>query len=638
MHQNAYKSSILVLALVCSLLFRVAELHGQDTPEPPFTYELIDLQPSEMNLAGLDYAQAAWGDQDLDGDLDLLLTGLTNNGPVTRVYINLAEEEFDDRGVMRWRHHYRTRSRGVTPLWLGNIAWIDFNNDGLLEFAVSGSASVDQPFDLSTRIYAPHGTEYVPISDVDLIGVVGGSIDWGDYDNDGDPDLLLTGQRDEEIVSRLYNNDNGSLSDSGIQLPYTSVGEAKFGDFDSDGDLDIILTGVYTPTGFATKLLRNNGGVFEEVDTNFPGLAFSNVDWGDYDNDGDLDIVLSGGVLSPLIVYERSRVFRNDGQGRFTDVEAALDDAAFGTARFGDYDNDGFLDIVIAGGKGGTGPTFTRFYRNQGDDTFVPALNLAGIRYGGLGFGDYDADGDLDVVVAGSGKLVQYRNDHRRVNNQPAAPTNLRTDASDGAVLLAWDAAIDVETPSAGLTYNIRIGSKKASLDVVSPMSNIDTGRRMVADMGNVQNNTSWLIRNLPPGTYYWSVQAIDPSFQGSSWAEEAVFDISASKTALAGSEPIELPVDLEVTGAYPNPFGPNASHATIEIQVRTPQKIRTEVYSALGAHVSTLTEQYLTAGAHRIVWDGRSADGRPVVSGIYFLRIVGEQHSKTIELVRAGS
>ena len=557
-----------------------------------------------------------------------MLSGLTNNGPATTVYMNLAEEEFVEDSLLQWRHYYQPRSQGVTPLWLGDIAWSDFNNDGLLEFAVSGSATSERPFDLETRIYAPLGTTYVPLPGIDVIGVAGGSMDWGDYDND----------RDEELVTRLYENDGGSLFDSGIQLPLTSVGAAKFGDFDADGDLDLVLTAVYTPTGFATKLLRNDGGAFTEVDTDLPGLAFSNVDWGDYDNDGDLDLLLSGGVLSPLIVYERSRVFRNDGQGKFTDVEAALDDAAFGTAEWGDYDNDGFLDVVIAGGKGATGSTFTRFYRNQGDDTFVPALSLAGIRYGGLGFGDYDGDGDLDVVVAGSGKLFQYRNDHRRVNNPPAAPTNLRTDVSNGDVLLAWDAATDIETPSAGLTYNIRIGTAPKSLDVVSPMSHIDTGHRLVAEMGNVENNTSWRIHNLPRGTYYWSVQAIDHSFQGSAWADEGVFEIGASSTALPVSEAGELPGDLEVTGAYPNPFGANEGYVTIEIQIQKPQTIRTEVYSALGVHISTPTEQYLTPGAHHILWDGRSSEGRPVVSGIYFLRVVGEHHSKTIELVRAGS
>ncbi len=637
-HRIAYKSCSLLLVLAFSLSIRSFPARGQDLPEPPFSYQFIRLDLASLDVFGLDYAKVAWGDQDLDGDLDMLLSGYTSQGPKTTVFMNLVEEEFVEDSVLQWRHYYGSRSTGITPLWLGDIAWIDFNNDGLLEFAISGSSTSEQPFALETKIYAPFGTTYGALPDIHLVGVAGGSMDWGDFDNDGDPDLILTGQDDATIYTRLYKNDNGSLTDSGIRLPLTSVGDAKFGDYDGDGDLDLILTAVHTAEGFATALLRNDGGTFTEVETNLPGLIFSSVDWGDYDNDGDLDLLFSGGVLSPLVVYERSRVFRNDGQDRFTDVEAALDDAAFGTAKWGDYDNDGYLDVVIAGGKGAAGAPMTRFYRYQSDDVFVPALNLAGIRNGGLGFGDYDGDGDLDVVVAGTGRLVQYRNDHRRVNNAPGAPTNLKAVQSEDGLILAWDASTDVETPSAGLTYNIRVGTEPKSLDVISPMSHVDTGRRLVAEMGNVQNNTSWLVRNLPTGTYYWSVQSVDHSFQASSWAEEASFDVGTSNNAATALEPNELPSDLDVGAVYPNPFDPTRGGATIEIAVAEPQIVRIDVFSALGVHVATLAERTLTSGTHHIVWDGQSMNGQPVVPGVYFVRLAGQHHSKTIRLVRSGS
>lgn len=634
---------LILLGLGGWLLSFFSAAQAQFLPEPPFTYELII-----QDLAGLNHADVAWGDQDLDGDLDLLVSGMTSEGPMLAVNMNVSETcRWADTGVEdcppmegmvpQWTQHYEARTNGVAPVWLGHVAWIDFNNDGLLEFIVSGTAKTEPPYDPVTLMYAPVATQYAAVPGIDLIGVIGGSIDWGDYDNDGDPDLLLTGRHDDDVISRLYENLSGELVDSGILLPLSSIGQARFGDFDSDGDLDIIMTAVHTPTGLATKLLENEGGSFKEVQTDILGLGFSSVDWGDYDNDGDLDILLSGGVLGPLVVEERARVYRNDGGGTFVDIRALVDDAAFGASRWGDYDNDGLLDIVISGGKGITGESFTRFYRNEGGDRFVAALDLATLRFGQLGFGDYDADGDLDVVVSGDGRTVQYRNDHRRVNNPPSPPTNLRTEKLDGAVRLQWDAAEDPETAWPGLTYNLRIGSAPASLDVLSPMSDVNTGRRMVADMGNVQNNDSWTVRGLPTGTYYWSVQAIDHAFSGSAWADEAAFEITTSDKTEVAAEVNEIPSGSGLVRAYPNPFDANRGGATIEFHSTRRQHVSIKVYSAIGSHVATLAEGPVGPGDHRFRWDGRSG-GAHAGAGVYFVRVIGERGAATIRLIQTSS
>ena len=633
----------LILVGLCGwLLSNGSAAHAQFTPEPPFTYELI-LQ----ELIGLDHADIAWGDQDLDGDLDLLMSGMTANGPVAAVSMNLSETcRWADTGfedcpagegsVPEWTQHYDERTDGIAPVWLGRVSWIDFNNDGLLEFVISGTAQTAPPYDPVTTMYAPISTQYVTVPGIDLAGVIGGSMDWGDYDNDGDPDLLLTGQRHDDVVSILYENRAGELIDSGIPVPRSSIGQARFGDFDSDGDLDIVMTAVHTPTGLSTTLLENVGGSFGEVETAMPGLGFSSVDWGDYDNDGDLDILLSGGALSPLVVQERTRVFRNDGGGVFVDIEALVDDAAFGASRWGDYDNDGLLDIVISGSKGIEGEVFTRLYRNEGDDNFVAAINLASLKFGQLGFGDYDADGDLDVVVSGDGRTVQYRNDHRRVNNRPSPPTNLRTEKSGGSVTLRWDPADDFETASPGLTYNIRIGSAPASLDVLSPMSDVTTGQRMVARMGNVQNNESWTVAGLPAGTYYWSVQSIDHSFSGSGWADEGSFVIESSGGTKVAGETDEVPTEAALVRAFPNPFDTGRGGATIEFHSTGSQHVSVRVYSALGSHVATLAERHVGPGDHRFRWGG-DAGGVPLGPGVYFVRVVGERIDATIRLIQTG-
>jgi hypothetical protein len=83
--------------------------------------------------------------------------------------------------------------------------------------------------------------------------------------------------------------------------------------------------------------------------------------------------------------------------------------------------------------------------------------------------------------------------------------------------------AADNQTPSAGLTYNVRIGSVSDSFDIVSPMADVSTGRRLLPKFGNAGLNTFYKI-TLPPGEYYWSVQAIDNCYSGGAFATEQEF------------------------------------------------------------------------------------------------------------------
>jgi hypothetical protein len=97
---------------------------------------------------------------------------------------------------------------------------------------------------------------------------------------------------------------------------------------------------------------------------------------------------------------------------------------------------------------------------------------------------------------------------------------------SDGAVALSWDPGTDEQTPADGLSYNIRVGTVPGSIDIVSPLAHPVNGKRKVSRLGNVQNNTTWTIRGLSPGTYYWSVQTLDTSFSGSDFASDGTFVI----------------------------------------------------------------------------------------------------------------
>ncbi len=263
---------------------------------------------------------------------------------------------------------------------------------------------------------------------------MGSGLAWGDYDNDGDDDLLAVNFSGDVVrgipmgKSALFKNDgNGKFqniaSDIGIDISLFGM-SPTWADYDNDGDLDLYLTAYGD-----NVLLRNDGGQFIDVSaqagTNDKRFS-AGASWGDYDQDGDLDLYVTNYVD---FIYEESdkaaakrqygaevpftlnpssyapqanSLYRNNGDGSFTDVaqEAGVDDKdgrSLGATWF-DFEGDGDLDLYVAndGSKNGV-------YQNNGDGTFtdIGAISLAADYRGamGLAVGDVDTDGDDDLLV-----------------------------------------------------------------------------------------------------------------------------------------------------------------------------------------------------------------------------------------------
>jgi len=391
-----------------------------------------------------------------------------------------------------------------------------------------------------------------------LTGVQAGSVAWGDYDNDGDLDILLTGQ-DVQLFSKVYRNDGGgSFTDIGANLAGVFYSSVAWGDYDNDGDLDILLTGTPSNDYRISKVYRNDGGgSFTDIGASLTGVAAGSVAWGDYDNDGDLDIVLTGQVGSGYDDHV-SKVYRNDG-GAFTDIGAGIMEAGRrNSAAWGDYDNDGDLDILLTG-LGVGGYFICKVYRNDGGNFTDIAANLtgkwwesvaAGVYWSSVAWGDYDNDGDLDILLTGKsfpeiGIISRvYRNNRGSniftANNAPNSPSNLQASVSGQNVTLSWTAASDTQTPTDGLTYNLRVGTSSGGVDAVSPMAHIGTygGRRKIAALGSQNHNTSWTINLTDGTTYYWSAQAIDTGFMSSEFASEGTFTTSVVPPTVTSFSP----------------------------------------------------------------------------------------------------
>jgi hypothetical protein len=299
------------------------------------------------------------------------------------------------------------------------VAWGDYDNDGDLDLYVAHGDWAGWKMEADV-FYRNNGDG----SFTDVTAEAGFGNNTGqswyagffDYNNDGHLDLYVYNSTNEDNRVVLYtNNGDGTFADeteeSGIRDFNGTSYSGGFGDYDNDGNLDLHIA----RWGWPNILYRNNGDeTFTDmsVESNLGNLLGGfNFASGDYDNDGDLDIYLANGAgleVQPCALYQ------NKGDGTFEDVakKAGVDDDRNGRcAALMDYDNDGDLDLFAAGCH-----STARFYRNEGDGTFEEMTTKAGLQISGhcerLTVGDYDNDGYIDAFVMfwNSSKMLYHNN------------------------------------------------------------------------------------------------------------------------------------------------------------------------------------------------------------------------------------
>lgn len=183
------------------------------------------------------------------------------------------------------------------------------------------------------------------------------------------------------------------VEQTSIVIPGAYYSSVAWGDYDNDGDLDFLLMGSGT-----VKIFRNDSGVFTDINAGLASISMGSAEWGDYDNDGDLDILITGS--------SKTYIYRNDS-GTFTlQSGIILTGVSLGSGKWGDYDNDGDLDILLAGNSN-TG-AISKIYRNNGDNTFTEqtGISLIGVISSSVAWGDYDNDGNLDILLTGNNSSV----------------------------------------------------------------------------------------------------------------------------------------------------------------------------------------------------------------------------------------
>lgn len=230
-----------------------------------------------------------------------------------------------------------------------------------------------------------------------------GAMAFADVDNDGDMDLLIIG-KGGPILTKLYlNNGSGSFTAlSNPSLVNVFNGDVKFLDADNDGDLDVFITGSTSSPSNTANLYLNNGIGFYTLSTgsNFELVRAGKNDIGDVDGDGDIDIITtgqnpSGNPVTKFYLNNGSGIYNPQSSSPFTNLQ-------YGAARFIDIDNDGDLDLLLCG-ENNTGQPITELYSNNGSGIFTlnTSSTIDGFTSSDIATGDIDNDGDIDFIICG---------------------------------------------------------------------------------------------------------------------------------------------------------------------------------------------------------------------------------------------
>lgn len=278
----------------------------------------------------------------------------------------------------------------------GTVAEGDVDEDGDVDVFISGNRP---NFDAALYLNDGNGN-FTRKTNTSFVGLDLAHADFADLDGDGDLDLFYTGRDWRPMhYALLYLNDgNGNFTQKESHgLPICSEGDFEFGDIDNDQDLDIIITGYRNSNPFV-ELYRNVGSAQFVLKTtaNLPALTKSgNVAFLDCDNDQDLDFFVSGSNTSAF-----TNLYLNNGLGEYTLSSNNISEGSFmGDIEVGDSDKDGDLDLIIATGLNNKS---VNLYLNNGLGVYIKSnAQFNNLVTGDVKLADFDNDGDNDVLITG---------------------------------------------------------------------------------------------------------------------------------------------------------------------------------------------------------------------------------------------
>lgn len=555
----------------------------------------------------------------------------------------------------------------------GGVAFGDFNNDGFTDMVIASYNKF--------KVYKNNGngtfTDVTAASGINFTGLSLKAAIFGDYDNDGWRDIYLTSWYEG---NKLYkNNGDGTFTDvtsqAGVGVPYFYQSTcAAWGDYNKDGLLDLYVGNYGNIEGMGDQpniLFKNNGnGTFNDV-TSQAGVADSfgkkplGITIFDYDDDGWQDIYIN------MDKEQRSTMFRNNGNGTFTDVSVASGTDchvdAMGTS-IADYNHDGWLDIYVS-----NGPPGNILYRNNGNGTFTNVTQQTGTSVNkecwGNNFIDYNNDGWLDIFATAAHGID--RCDVLLKNNGNNTFTNLgfnigvkdsafsfgtaKADVNnDGypdfcVTITDSNAHFYINTGGSNNWIKVKctgvISNRDAIGTVVTAYYNGNMNRQVILG-GNsyLSEDDALLIFGLGPSSIVDSL-----TFKWTNGFSETAYNLNVNTfyqavegSGIIGIKPIssEIPNSFSLEQNYPNPFNP-----VTRIKFNIPLlrgvsegrgvSVSLIIYNILGKEIASLIpplnggQEGLKPGTYEIEWN--AAD---YPSGVYFYRLTAGEFSEVKKMI----
>lgn len=361
-------------------------------------------------------------------------------------------------------------------------------------------------------------------------------------------DLNHDGQTDLVYVSPLgifIGLNQGSLK-MGFDSAALLTSDSALADFNKDGHPDLVSAFRNQDSQTELTLYPGNGDSFPTLPANEFGIRLLSgvvvdriqggstvVPWvgtGDFDGNGATDFAV-------CLVFDQERftlIYWNNGNGEFPEhsqIHTPLVDSAISsgipTIITGDFNNDGLEDILIASTPAELISAPQRVMRSLSTNLGLGTnlVECAAI--------DADQDGRLDLLVAGQLSennlaLHALKNQTATINHPPQPPHSLAAERQGAEWILKWQPGSDDLTPSASLTYNVRVGLTPGGNEIMAALSDPQTGRQFVPRRGNA-DATGFLRIHVPESvtTLHWSVQAVDAGFLAGPWAPEQTLPLT---------------------------------------------------------------------------------------------------------------
>lgn len=382
-----------------------------------------------MPFTGVRNSAIAFADVNDDDFVDVLITGFnSSNQPSSNLYLNDENTSFT------------LSSSTFDGVGNSSIDFSDIDGDGFPEVLITGINSGSQPL---TKLYANNGSgDFAAVSGTPFDNVRNSAIAFIDFDGDEKEDVLITGTNNASLaIAKMYANDGSGNFTLATGSPFTGVRNSAqaFADVDDDGDLDVLISGRNSANESITTLFLNDGdGIFtEKTGTPFDGIENGDIAFADIDNDGDQDVLIVGVTIDFPKGYV-GKLYTNDGSGNFTIVNGTpFVGLEKSDIAFADVNDDGFQDVFVTGFNL-SNVKFSKLYINNAAGNFTEDIinTFEGVRDGAIAFADVDGATGIDLLITG-----------RNTSDDPVA--NLYLNNGSGVFSLAAGTPFDPVTNSA---------------------------------------------------------------------------------------------------------------------------------------------------------------------------------------------